>query len=353
MRQLNAKMIKKYFLILLLIPFAYAEIVSDVYETEAYLSALAGENPVNTVYDSRYTLSYQQAFGSYAENAIYSLTPGWPYIIDIYPAAAVTPPVTGGEGGRISAAAECDYDWKCTSWFPMACPIDGIQERMCVNYGTCTGTLGMPDLTRVCYYEGPFEPLFDIFLTISSEYKEVAPGDYVRADVKLENFGKLELLDAFMTYWILDQNNKLIVEAKDSRSVTDELVYGIELLVPVDTIQGTYKLYAQINYDDNKTALAGESFKVALKPAERIPFDYSKYIMPFVLAFALLIILILIILLAKKKKKDDDEDISGLVDYLKNALAAGHTLENIKDYLIKYGYKEKDIEKAIEKIRKP
>ena len=71
----------------------------------------------------------------------------------------VVTPSGGGGGG-------CSYNWTCTNWFPDECPADGIQERLCVNYGTCTGTSGMPEQTRECTYVHG-EPLFDIFLTIS------------------------------------------------------------------------------------------------------------------------------------------------------------------------------------------
>ena len=35
----------------------------------------------------------------------------------------------------------------------------------------------------------------------------------------LKNYGKIELLDAYMTYWIINENNTLIVELKDTRAV--------------------------------------------------------------------------------------------------------------------------------------
>ena len=83
------------------------------------------------------------------------------YSIGEAPATPTTPP--NGGGGTPS----CTYDWQCTNWFPAECPESGIQERICANKGTCTGTLGMPNQTRICIYEGPTEPLFDIFLILN------------------------------------------------------------------------------------------------------------------------------------------------------------------------------------------
>ena len=171
-------------------------------------------------------------------------------------ATPTTPPSGGGRGGG------CTYDWQCTNWFPSICPESGIQERICMNKGTCTGTKGMPNQTQTCKYLGPAEPLFDIYLTLSDKYKEVCSGDKIKANIKLENYAKVELLDAFMTYWIIDENNKLIAEYKDTRAVEKETSFNIELKIPDSTAEGTYRLYAEITYSGNKTAVTGESFEV-------------------------------------------------------------------------------------------
>lgn len=164
---------------------------------------------------------------------------------------------TGG-----SSSTGCTYNWICTNWSPAVCNTDGFQERICINTGTCTGNVGMPIQIRNCTY-APQEPLFDIFLRIPDSYKKICPGNKVKADVELQNFGKAELLDAFMTYWIVGADNTLIAELKDTRSVTTNLNFDISMKIPELSINGTYRLYSQINYAGNKTALAGESFEVS------------------------------------------------------------------------------------------
>ena len=171
-------------------------------------------------------------------------------------------PVTPSPGGGSSGGASCTYNWQCTSWFPAICPESEMQERICVNRGTCGGINGMPNQTQTCEYLGHSEPLFDIYLSLEDKYKEICAGSKIKSNIKLENYAKVELLDAFMTYWIVDGNNKLIAELKDTRAVEKETSFNIEMKIPESSFEGTYKLYAQINYNGNKTAMAGETFEI-------------------------------------------------------------------------------------------
>lgn len=204
-------------------------------------------------------------------------------------------------GGGISGEGEssCYYDWQCINWFPSICPESGIRERICVNKGTCNGIEEMPSLNQTCEYLGQSEPLFDIYLTLQDKYKEICSGDKIKANIKLENYAKVELLDAFMTYWVVDENNKLIVESKDTRAVEKEISFNIELDIPKSTSPGAYRFYSEITYSGNKTAVAGETFEVLSQ--ENCEFFSSKRFnwMYLVYGVAGIIAILLILLMIK------------------------------------------------------
>ncbi len=214
----------------------------------------------------------------------------------------ITPPGSPGGGGP-----SCVYDWQCTNWFPAECPESKIQERICANKGTCTGTLGMPKQNRTCIYEDPTEPLFDIFLSIPKQYTEICAGRNLKANIKLENYGKLELLDAFMIYWIINQNNTLIAELKDTRAVKEKINFNAEIKIPELTPQGTYRLYAQITYSNNKTAVAGESFEIIEVLSCKLYYNIPQYILILFAGFTFFIIIVLIIRKIKKRIKERKE----------------------------------------------
>jgi hypothetical protein len=197
------------------------------------------------------------------------------------------------ENGGTTGGPSCEYNWSCTNWFPSECPINGIQERICANRGTCAGTAGMPAETMNCTYNKT-EPLFDIFLNVPASYKKICAGRDIKANVKLENYGKIELLDAFMIYWIMDENNTLVSELKDTRSIADKLNFDVSLTMPESASNGVYRLYAQITYSGNKTAVAGQSFEV--NP------DYCKFSnnIPIIIGAVIGIILILIIIFSRR-----------------------------------------------------
>lgn len=203
------------------------------------------------------------------------------------------------ESPSSSGGSSCIYDWQCTDWFPTPCPESGIQERICANKGTCTGTKNIPNQTQSCKYAGPTEPLFDIFLTIPSESRKVCSENKINANIMLKNYGKIELLNAYMTYWIINENNTLIVELKDTRAVKNTKEFKIELQIPESTPKGTYRLYAQINYEENKTAVAGNSFEIIQKencisqPLKKEPKQiYMKWSLTIIIILLLLIFLI-------------------------------------------------------------
>ncbi len=273
-----------------------------------------------------------------------------------YGGEVVIVPPTSSTGGSSS----CSYDWICTNWFPTECPVTEMQERLCVNKGTCSGTYEMPDQKRNCTYEKK-EPLFDIFLTLPTS-ENICPGDTVGANVKLENYGKIELLDAFMTYWIIDKNNSLIAELKDTRSVIDKKNFDISMTIPPSIPSGTYRLYAQITYSGNKTAIAGQSFEIGGE-------NYCKnrflnYIPLILIGFIFLIFVIIIILfkkiysqkrLGKEKKNILDKQEKPIEKRIPLKISTENQKENLpylkKKMELEEEWRRKKIEELKEKIK--
>ncbi len=178
----------------------------------------------------------------------------------LYEGSIISVPTTStnsGGGGSI-----CYYNWKCTEWSPSVCPSSKTQERICVNKGDCMGTIGIPNQTQVCKYLGYTEPLFDIYLTLPNNSKKICAGNEIKANIKLENYAKVKLIDVFMTYWIINKNDTLIVGSKDTRAVEKIKDFNIKLNIPESIPDGTYRLYVKITYGKNKTAVAGKSFEV-------------------------------------------------------------------------------------------
>lgn len=286
--------------------FAYG-IVSNDYAVGSYHTGLAGQEPIDSQYDSRFTLTYQQPGEGDTENSDYKANIGWfsfpsycgdgicddedcstcPSDCGICPSE----PPPGDEG------AACSYDWVCSDWYPSSCPANEIQERACVNRGTCTGTSGMPNITRKCTYVS-VGPLFDIFAKIPLTKKWINPGEPVEIDIKIISLGKIIQLDVFFKYTIVrEDNNILITELQETRAITKGEEFKIVMDLPPNIESGKYKFYVQINYDTDKVALAGDSFNVVEGKFLSI---IKIIIFPLIILIIVVMIAITLIILIKK-----------------------------------------------------
>ncbi|MCW8965220.1 MAG: hypothetical protein OQK82_00825 [Candidatus Pacearchaeota archaeon] len=252
-------------------------IVSDNYSTNSFHTGLTGYSDENFTS----TLGYQQ-LGKTTQNENYSinlgfyknLSSGKHYCGDKICNSTETcstcsadcgscSTTTGGGGGTRT----CTYDWVCSEWYPQTCPKNEIQEKICVNKGTCSDTKNMPQTKRNCTYIeteiSPKDPLFDLFIDIPLKNKLVPTDGIIKAEVTLINKGNTTPLDVFFTYWITDKNNKLILESKETRAISEKETFTISQEIPKNTQTGLYKFYTQITYDtNNKIALASDTFYI-------------------------------------------------------------------------------------------
>jgi len=306
-------------LFLFLISSVSAGIVSNDYSVGSYHTGLAGQEPTNSQYDSRFTLTYQQGSSRDAENADHISNIGWfsapSYCGDgtcdddedcssCRSDCACASGYTCVSGVCVAEEAPgnggaCYYDWVCSDWYPEPCPPNGIQNRVCVNRGTCSGTLGMPNQQRNCtpaIPPGPAEPLFDISAKIPLRYKWINPGDVIGVDIILFNLGNITTLDVFFKYWIVDENNKLITEIQETRAIGERDKFRIAMVIPPEIEIGSYKFYVQITYDLDKVAMAGDSFEV-------IRGEMGKYLWIILLGLIIFLVIGILILLIFKLKK--------------------------------------------------
>ncbi len=178
----------------------------------------------------------------------------------------VTTPPSGspGGGGGGGGAVACTYDWVCSEWYPEPCPLDGIQKRVCVNRGTCTGAEKMPVTNRTCIPQiiPPSEPLFDLFVKVPVKYKWILQGQVVGFDTELINVGNATTIDVFFKYQIADENGRLIAETQETRAIGEKDKFRTRILLPENLEEGIYKVYVQINYDSGRIAIAGDSFGI-------------------------------------------------------------------------------------------
>ena len=270
------------------------------YNIEKFHQGSTGGNSTTSSYDGfRFTTTFQQPGNQNGSTSNYFLNIGW---FDVFfggnvtnattNITNVTTPPGGATGGGGGGGEVCRYEWVCTEWYVNPCPESGVQQRLCVNRGTCTGTTNIPETKRECNYEKPIGPLFDLYINIPINKKAVLQGDKIAADIRLINIKDPELLDVYFRYWIIDKDNKLIAEERDTIAVEKSLSFSKEIELPKDIKLGTYYFYTEITYDeDKKTALASDSFWVVKNIFYKIFIELLYYIL-----LLLLIILIIYIL---------------------------------------------------------
>ncbi len=333
-------------LILLVIPLAYSRVVSDDYSVDSYHTGLAAGNSSNLEYSSRFTFTYQQG-SSDIESLDYDANIGWfsqpsfcgdgtcdddedcsscssdcacasGYTCSAGICTAVTPeePEVPGVGG----GAACTYEWVCSDWYPKPCPVNGIQNRVCVNRGTCSGVTGMPSLNRTCtpVIVPTIEPLFDLFAKVPFEYKWINPGDSIKIEIKLINLGNTTALDVFFKYWIVDENNTLITEMQETRAISERDTFKIEMALPPEIELGIYKYYVQITYDIDKVAVAVDSFEVVKSKIDK--FIWMSFLM--LISFLMIGFLIFLIRRWRGKRKKKKKTEKSLRDYKKRVRKA-------------------------------
>lgn len=251
---------------------------SNDYSLDSYHTGLAGGNASSSEHNSRFSSVYQQSGGK-ANSSDYTANIGFfsqpEFCGDGFcnnnedcsscssDCGSCPSPAPSAPSAAAAGAAACTYDWVCSEWYPEPCPSEGVQKRVCVNRGTCEGTVGMPSLIKTCIPEfiPPSEPLFDLFLRIPFGKKWISRGDNLETQIELINIGNITTIDVLFKYWIVDENNRLILEKQETRAIGEREKFSAWFDISKDTKPGVYKVYVHITYD-SKVALAGDSFEI-------------------------------------------------------------------------------------------
>lgn len=273
-------------LVLFFVPIRYVFFVisSENYNVDSASSGLSGGSAESPSYSAAPSSGFESS--SSAESPTYSATPGVQEQTSGAPTdeeETPTPTPSSGGGGSSTTIEQCAYDWVCTEWYPSPCPASEIQNKLCVNKGTCDGTSGMPETNRTCIYN-PAEPLFDIFAKIPIAKKQITSQDVLEAEISVINAGEIKQLDIFFKYWIVDENNKLITEMQETRAIKSKDKFTIRMNLPSDAKAGKYKFFTQITYDDGKIAIANDSFEIISK-IQFLTFFYVFAIAFFIVLF--------------------------------------------------------------------
>jgi hypothetical protein len=103
-------------------------------------------------------------------------------------------------------------------------------------------------------------PLFDVIVDIIT--KSVAPGDAVKAALKMLNVGGPRArVDVAATYAVKTAKGDVVTEATDTFAVTDQKEMGLELEVPKETQPGRYNFEVLVSYV-GREAITARAFDV-------------------------------------------------------------------------------------------
>jgi len=138
--------------------------------------------------------------------------------------------------------------------------------------------------------------LFDIIVTIPSDYKIVNPGDQLLATIKLVNLGSAGRIDVSLDYWIADAEQNIILKNKETVAIETQASFVRTFDIPTNAKPGKYSLNAKLTYSETKEATADNSFEIAEKQVDN-PIDNRLY---YVLIGV--IVLVILIYIAFKSK---------------------------------------------------
>lgn len=106
--------------------------------------------------------------------------------------------------------------------------------------------------------------LFDAKIDIPSAYKEVQPGNDIKAQITLLNVGPARKVDVTTNYLIKDRTGKVIYESSETFAVEKQTSFVKSFKIPASTQPGDYLAIVELRYEKS-FAVSSELFKVVPK----------------------------------------------------------------------------------------
>lgn len=105
--------------------------------------------------------------------------------------------------------------------------------------------------------------LFDILVSIPSQFQEIQPGDQLLAKIKLVNFGKAgQPVDVEVQYTIENDQGKVILQSSETLAVATQISFIKTFFTSQDLPSGFYKLITRVP-SRNLIATATTTFKIS------------------------------------------------------------------------------------------
>ncbi len=159
-----------------------------------------------------------------------------------------------------------------------------------VSYG------GVEKRVSVIVEVEPPKSLFDIIVTVNPSTKTVLAGNTVIADISLFNLVGSGKFDVIVRYGIIDYNDKLLIEKRQTVAVETRAGIIGTMDVPRDSKPGTYSFFAATEINGADIGLGSDTFEV-INPVEfSLKEGISASNVMFVLVVALLVITLALVI---------------------------------------------------------
>lgn len=171
--------------------------------------------------------------------------------------------------------------------------------------------------------------LFDVKMNIPSAYKEVAPGDELKAQITLINVGPSRKVDATTTYMIKNKLGRVIHESSETFAVEKQISYVKAFKIPKDAEPGDYLAVVELKYEKS-FAVSSELFRVVEEKS--LIEEAAKITKPLTFTFLIIVgvILLLMYLLMPRVKIFKRMKIRKCYDAINDAIDAINSNDIVK-----------------------